>query len=141
MRIGLSLLLALVVVAAPVAVAQEALPERGFVVGAAPEYLVSVAVPEAGENGQALLPARLELRADCTWTVAGRMTVPADEVLEMRQVRDDEAPEQYGVYYAVLYSALVARAGGSPSVEYHGCIRRMFTDMAARQLQTRRQGQ
>ncbi len=123
------LILASLLIFAPIAAAQELRGPQAMYVGPEPEYRMSIGIAQ-GDGERATIRARQELAPDCTWASAPDVTVPMDAIVTLRDPAAVGGAERYGALYATTYSALVAYQGGSPAPEYHGCVRRRMTERA-----------
>ncbi len=112
------------------AIAQEVRGPQVIYVGPEPDFRLSIGAAQGGADERVTIRARQELAADCTWVAASDVTVPMDEIVTLRDPAAVGGPERYGVLYATTYSALVAYQGGSPSPDYHGCVRQQMTQRA-----------
>ncbi len=119
----------LAVAAVTSAAAQELRRPQAMYVGPEPDYRVSVGVAQ-GDGERVIIRARQELAPDCTWASAPDLSVPMEAIVTLRDPAAVGGPERYGVLYATTYSALVAYQGGSPSPDYHGCVRQQMTQRA-----------
>lgn len=126
------LLIASMVALAPfsAAIAQEVRGPQVIYVGPEPDFRLSIGAAQGGADERVTIRARQELATDCTWVAAPDVTVPMDEIVTLRDPAAVGGPERYGVLYATTYSALVAYQGGSPSPDYHGCVRQQMTQRA-----------
>ena len=112
------------------AIAQEVRGPQVIYVGPEPDFRLSIGAAQGGADERVTIRARQELAADCTWVAAPDVIVPMDEIVTLRDPAAVGGPERYGVLYATTYSALVAYQGGSPSPDYHGCVRQQMTQRA-----------
>ncbi|MCX7356690.1 MAG: hypothetical protein NT015_00850 [Alphaproteobacteria bacterium] len=120
-------LLALMSIAS--AAAQEIRGPQAMLVGPEPDYRVSIGVAQ-GDGERATIRGRRKLAPDCTWVRVPDISVPMEAIVTLRDPAAVGGPERYGVLYATTYSALVAYQGGSPTPEYHGCVRQQMTQRA-----------
>ena len=112
------------------AIAQEVRGPQVIYVGPEPDFRLSIGAAQGGADERVTIRARQELATDCTWVAAPDVIVPMDEIVTLRDPAAVGGPERYGVLYATTYSALVAYQGGSPSPDYHGCVRQQMTQRA-----------
>lgn len=111
------------------AAAQERRGPQAMYVGPEPDYRVSIGVAQ-GDGERVIIRARQELAPDCTWSSAPDLNVPMEAIVTLRDPAAVGGPERYGVLYATTYSALAAYQGGSPTPEYHACVRQQMTQRA-----------
>ncbi len=109
--------------------AQEIRGPQAMLVGPEPEYRLSIGVAQ-GDGERTTIRARQELAPDCTWASVPDVTVAMDDIVTLRDPASVGGAERFGVLYATTYSALVAYQGGSPTPEYHGCVREQMTHRA-----------
>lgn len=109
--------------------AQDIRGPQAMLVGPEPDFRVSIGIAQ-GDGERATIRARQELAPDCTWVSVPDINVPMEAIVTLRDPAAVGGPERYGVLYATTYSALVAYQGGSPTPEYHGCVRQQMTQRA-----------
>jgi hypothetical protein len=126
-------LFALVPVAASTVAAQEARRPQVIFVAGEPDFRLSVGTAQPVSEVRLTVRARMELQPDCTWAAAADITVPSESIVTSRDPAAVGGAERFGTLYATTYSSLVAYQGGSPNLEYHGCVRQRMTERASGQ--------
>ena len=94
--------------------------------GAGRPVAASLGLVERSSAG-AVLRQRRQMQSDCTWTEASDLAVDLDEVVLLQNPRRLGGAEQFGAYYATLFSALVTSKGAAATPTQQGCVRQTMT--------------